>query len=63
LSLHRVAALQTATVHRAYVALLLIAYGYGVSINMVEESFFAIVFGLCCGVAASAWLAPAESKA
>jgi len=42
------------------VALLLIAYGYGMSINMVEESFFAVFFGLCCGVAASAWLRPVE---
>jgi hypothetical protein len=61
LSLHRVAATETVTIHRAYVALLLIAYGYGMSINMVEESFFSVFFGLCCGVAASASLRPVES--
>jgi hypothetical protein len=62
-SLNRVAAAETVTVHRAYVALLLIAYGYGMSISMVEESFFSIFFGLCCGVAASAWMRPVESQA
>jgi hypothetical protein len=61
LSLPRVAATETVTIHRAYVALLLIAYGYGMSINMVEESFFSVFFGLCCGVAASASLRPVES--
>jgi hypothetical protein len=60
LSLPRVAATEAASIHRAYVALLLIAYGYGMSINMVEESFFSIFFGLCCGVAASAWSRPVE---
>jgi hypothetical protein len=58
LSLHRVAATETATVHRAYVGLLLIAYGYGMSINMAEESFFSVMFGLCCAAATSAWLQP-----
>ena len=60
-ALRKVAAVENLTVRAAYVALLLIAYGYGMSINMVEESFFAVFFGLCCGVAASAWLRPAES--
>ncbi len=59
LSLRRVAANETAVVHRAYVGLLLLAYGYGMSSNMVEESFFSVCFGLCCGAAASAWLRPA----
>jgi hypothetical protein len=58
LSLHRVAAAETATVHRAYAGLLLIAYGYGMSINMAEESFFSVMFGLCCAAAVSAWLQP-----
>jgi hypothetical protein len=58
LSLRRVAAAETATVHRAYVGLLLIAYGYGMSINMAEESFFLVMFGMCCAAAASVWLQP-----
>lgn len=60
LSIRRVAAAETPAVHRAYVSLLLIAYGYGMSINMIEESFFSVVFGLCCGAAAAAWLRPVE---
>jgi hypothetical protein len=60
LSLRRVASAETIAVHRAYVGLLLIAYGYGMSITMVEESFFAVVFGLCCGTAASAWQRPVQ---
>ncbi|HSV36904.1 MAG TPA: hypothetical protein VLI46_15185 [Ramlibacter sp.] len=60
LCLRRVAATQPAPVHRAYVGMLVIAYGYGMSINMVEESFFAVMFGLCCGIAASTWLRPAR---
>lgn len=63
LALLRVAAAETVPVHRAYVGLVLIAYGYGMSINMVEESFFAVVFGLCCGCAASAWLRQAPGRA
>ncbi len=62
LSLRRVAANEAEPVYRAYVALLLIAYGYGMSINMMEESFFSVCFGLGCGVAASAWLRPAERR-
>ncbi|MDP3759919.1 MAG: hypothetical protein Q8R01_05310 [Ramlibacter sp.] len=58
LSVRGIAASQPAPVHRAYVALLFVAYGYGMSINMVEESFFAICIGLCCGAAAQAWLRP-----
>jgi hypothetical protein len=46
-----VAQAETPSAFRAYIALLLIAYGYGVSNNMVEESFFAIVFGICLGIA------------
>lgn len=61
LSVRRIAASQPAPVHRAYVALLLIAYGYGMSINMVEESFFSICFGLCCGAAAAAWVREAQT--
>lgn len=60
-AVRRVAAAGTPTVHRAYVALLLIAYGYGMSINMVEESFFAIAFGVCCAIAVSTWQRPVES--
>jgi hypothetical protein len=56
----RVAQVEDPTVSRAYVALLLLAYGYGMSINMVEESFFSVFFGLCCAVAASAWLRPVK---
>lgn len=63
LLLPRVAASQTATVRGAYLGLLVIAYGYGMSINMVEESFFSVCFGLCCGVAASTWLRAAEGRA
>ena len=62
LSLRKVAANEAQPVYRAYVALLLIAYGYGMSINMMEESFFAVCFGLCCGIAASAWLRPVENQ-
>jgi hypothetical protein len=62
-ALPRVAAAENLTVRRAYVALLLIAYCYGISINMVEESFFLIFFGLCCGIAASAWMRPVEADA
>jgi hypothetical protein len=61
LSLRRVAAAETATVYRAYVGLLLLAYGYGISISMIEESFFSVCFGMCCGAAASAWLRPVEN--
>jgi hypothetical protein len=63
LLLRRVASTQTATVHGACVAILVIAYGYGMSISMVEESFFAVCFGLCCGVATSAWLRSAKGRA
>jgi hypothetical protein len=56
----RVVQVEDPTVRRAYVALLLLAYGYGMSINMVEESFFSVFFGLCCAVAASAWLRPVK---
>jgi hypothetical protein len=57
----RVAAAENLPVRQAYVGLLLIAYGFGMSTNMVEESFFSVSFGLCCGVAASTWLRPVES--
>ncbi len=50
LVLNRVARLESRLAHRAYIGLLLIAYGYGISISMIEESFFAICFGLCLGV-------------
>jgi hypothetical protein len=60
LSLRKVAAAETAMIYRAYVGLLLIAYGYGMSINMAEESFFAVMFGLCCGAATRAWLRPPQ---
>ena len=57
-SLRKVASSDTGTVHGAYVGLLLLGYGYGMSANMVEESFFCVSFGLCCGAAAAAWLRP-----
>jgi hypothetical protein len=38
-------------VGKSYMALVLIAYGYGFATNMVEDSFFAISFGCCLGVA------------
>jgi hypothetical protein len=56
LSLRKVAANETVTAYRAYVGLLVLAYGYGTTTNMVEQSFFSVCFGLCCGLAASAWL-------
>jgi hypothetical protein len=55
LSIARVAAREGPAVHVPYVGLLLIAYGYGMSINMVEDTFFAITLGLCCGIAVSSW--------
>jgi hypothetical protein len=58
LSLRRVASSDTGTVHGAYVGLLVLVYGYGMSSNMVEDSFFSVSFGLCCGAAAAAWLRP-----
>lgn len=58
LSLRRVAATESATVYRGYVGLLLLGYGYGITTNMVEESFFSICFGLCCGAAAASWQRP-----
>jgi hypothetical protein len=35
----------------AWAGLLIIAYGYGLSINMVEQAFFTSVFGLLYGKA------------
>lgn len=58
LSLRKVAASETRTVHLAYVGILLLGYGYGMAANMVEESFFSMGFGLCCGAAVAAWLRP-----
>jgi hypothetical protein len=55
-----VAAVQERTVHRAFVALLLLGYGYGMSISMVETSLFSMFFGLCCAIALSAWVRPPE---
>lgn len=52
----KVAASEVAIVYRAYVGVLLLAYGYGVVSNIVEASFFGLVFGLCCGCAAAAWM-------
>lgn len=46
----RVAQAQSPTVHRAYTGLLVIAYGYGLSISMIEESFFAVCLGVCLGI-------------
>ena len=57
LGLRRVAATQPVDVHRACAALLVIAYGYGMSISMIEESFFSIMFGLCFGAVFSAFAA------
>lgn len=55
IGLHRLALAERPEVARAGAALLLIAYGYGMSINMVEESFFCTVFGLCVGAVISAF--------
>jgi hypothetical protein len=40
-------------VARAYVALLVIGYGYGSSISMIEETFFATTLGIALGAALS----------
>ncbi|AMO24383.1 hypothetical protein UC35_17985 [Ramlibacter tataouinensis] len=60
LSVRKVAACEPVALHRMYVAVLVIAYVYGVSTNMIEESFFSFFFGLCFGAAASAWLGEKE---
>jgi hypothetical protein len=54
LGLRRVAATQPREVHAACAALLMLAYGYGMSISMIEESFFSIMFGLCLGAVVAA---------
>jgi hypothetical protein len=54
-SVRKMAAAYPGDLHRAIVMLLAIAYAYGLSINMIEESFFAFFFGLCLGAAARAW--------
>jgi hypothetical protein len=51
LMLRRVAAVADDGVARAYAALLIIGYGYGISISMLEEMFFAIALGLALGAA------------
>jgi hypothetical protein len=58
----KVAAAYPADVQRVYVSVLAIAYTYGLSISMIEESFFSIFFGLCFGAAASAWPHVTERK-
>jgi len=54
--LPKVADFESTEIHRAYVGMLVIAYGYGMSISMIEESFFCLFFGLSLGIAAGAWL-------
>ncbi len=49
LGLRRVVASEGARVGAGYAALLLLAYLYGLSVNMVEENVFAICFGICLG--------------
>lgn len=58
----KVLAANPADVRRAYVALLVITYVYGFSINMVEEPFFSMFFGLCLGAGWSAWLGRTERR-
>ena len=58
----RVAEKQNAMVRRAYTGVLVIAYGYGISISMIEESFFAICLGLSLGAMATAYLQPGEER-
>lgn len=55
LGMRRVAATETPDIRHACAALLVIAYGYGMSISMVEESFFSIVFGCCFGAVIAAF--------
>ena len=59
----RVAEKDNAVIRRAYTAVLVIAYGYGISISMIEESFFAICLGLGLGAMATAYLQPREERA
>lgn len=49
-TLRRVAREESYLAYRVFVGLLLVTYSYGLSINMIEESFFAVVFGLCLGI-------------
>lgn len=58
----KVLAAHPVDVGRAYVALLVITYAYGFSINMVEEPFFSMFFGLCLGAACSAWQRRTEPR-
>jgi hypothetical protein len=62
LAIRRVAAAESADTYRAYVAILLLAYAYGLSISMIEESFFSIFFGFCFGAVGSAYLARKERR-
>jgi hypothetical protein len=55
LGLQRVALAERPEIARACAALLVIAYGYGMSISMAEESFFCIVWGFCFGAAIHAF--------
>ncbi len=47
----RVLERESERVGTSYMALVLIAYGYGIATNGVEDSFFAISLGCCLGVA------------
>jgi hypothetical protein len=47
----RVLEWQSDRVGESYTAVVLVAYGYGVATNMLEDSFFAISLGCCLGVA------------
>jgi hypothetical protein len=59
----RVAEKENAIIRRAYTGVLVIAYGYGISISMIEESFFAICLGLGLGAMATAYLQAREERA
>ena len=62
LAQRRVAGTENAIVRRAYTGVLVIAYGYGISISMIEESFFAICLGLALGAMATTYLQGGEER-
>ncbi|MEJ6022114.1 O-antigen ligase family protein [Ramlibacter sp. PS4R-6] len=55
--MRRLALAERPEIARAAAAMLVIAYGYGMSISMVEESFFCVVFGMCFGAVLCAFAA------
>jgi len=50
LALGRVQQQAAGDVYALCASLLIVAYGYGVSISMIEDSFFAVTFGGCFGI-------------